>query len=412
MKRDSVAAAVFFWLLVRALQLSFLGWGTGADPDLYLRYAQQWLSGTAYAVSRAEYPPGAFPIFLFPLLLGGPASYRRMFAIEMACLDLAACVLVLKCAAMRAERWPDALGASVLYTLVTAALYPVLYARFDLVPATLFLAAIYSLHRRRFALSGALLGAGGAVKLWPMALVPIWLAWAARHGGRKRAVTVGITVAAGALLASLPVLPLVRSGALSVFRYYGARGIQLESTWATIALLASRAGLAGARSEFNFGAFQVAGRLPSAFAVISMPVTVVLALLPQALAIGWWFRRQQGQQGGARPAPGAPSARSFEYAALGGTIGLLIGGKVLSPQFMLWIAPLLAILAGGMADICFVLAIGVLTTLVYPYLSPALEQRIPGHDWALLAVACRNLILVGWYCVAIHRESTMVALAD
>lgn len=390
---------VVFWIIVRALQLRVLGWGTGFDPDWYLHYAQQWLSGSAYLASQPEYPPGAFPIFLLPLLVGGAARYRLMFAIEMACFDLATCVLVLKCATMRARGSPSAVRASMLYTLVTAALYPILYTRFDLVPATLVLAAIYCLHRQRLPVSAALLGAAGAVKLWPLALVPIWLGSGERRGGVRHAAIVGLSVAAGALIVSLPVVPLARSNALSSLTYYTARGIQVESTWATLALALGRVGLTSVRSTFNFGSFQVAGPLPSAFAALSLPLMLVLALLPQVLAIAPVFGRRPVEQ------RDRPYARSLDYAALGGTIGLLIASKVLSPQFMLWIAPLLALTADRPPDVVFVLAIGVLTTVVYPYLSPALEQHAPGHGWALVAVMSRNLILVGWYCVALRRGS-------
>ena len=395
-ERLSVVLAVDFCVLVRVLQVRFLGWGTGSEPGLFLHYAQQWVAGSAYSGFQPEYPPGAFPVFLFPLLVGGAANYQRMFAIEMACFDLVACVLVLKCAELRAALWPRPLLASVLYTLVTAALYPVLYTRFDLVPAVLVLAAVYCLHQRRFGASAALLGIAGAVKLWPLALVPIWLGWAARQGGRKRLVSVGVLISAGALLASLPALPLARLEALSFLKFHFARGIQIESTWATLALVLGRLGLAKVQLEFNFGAFHVAGRVPSVFAALSMPLMLVLALAPQALAIARGFRNRQGA---------GPSERVFVDAALGGVIGFLIAGKVLSPQFMLWIAPLLPLAVEGCLSVSFALAIGVLTTVVYPHLSPALEQRAPGHVWALLAVGLRNLLLIGWYCVAVYRGS-------
>ena len=81
----------------------------------------------------------------------------------------------------------------------------------------------------------------------------------------------------------------------------------------------------------------------------------------------------------------------------------MIAGKVLSPQFMLWIAPLLPLAVEGVAGSLFALATMALTTVVYPYLSPALEQREPGHGWALFAIGTRNLLLVGWYFLSLYR---------
>jgi hypothetical protein len=401
LERHSVAVAVAFLVLVRVLQVRLLGWGTGLEPGLFLRYAELWLNGRAYIDVQPEYPPGAFPLFLIPLLIGGAANYPAMFALEMAVFDLIGCVLVVKCAESRAVVWPGPLLASVLYTLVTAALYPVLYTRFDLVPAVLVLGAVSCLHRQRPRTSAVLIGIAGAVKVWPLALVPIWLGWAALHGGKKRVLRAGAWVASGALLTSLPMLPLARSNALSFLQFHAARGIQIESTWATLALVLSQLGLASVRREFNFGAFHLAGRLASVFATISTPVMLVLALAPQALALARRFRSERR---------GIPSARAFDYAATGAVLGLLIGGKVLSPQFMLWIATLLPLMVEGPVDFFFVLAIGILTTAIYPYLYPALAQEAPGHTLALITLGARNLLLMAWYGIALHPDSGRAGL--
>src|SRR6266487_4843699 len=66
----SPVLVVFGWALVRELQTHYLGLGTGFDVGLYQQYAQQWASGAAaYVDFQPEYPPGALPIFLLPLLL-------------------------------------------------------------------------------------------------------------------------------------------------------------------------------------------------------------------------------------------------------------------------------------------------------------------------------------------------------
>src|SRR5262249_43192633 len=145
------------------------------------------------------------------------------------------CIMVLKCAELREERssWRPLL-LSLLYTLVTAALYPVLYTRFDLAPGALVVAALYCLHRRYTKLSGVLLGIAGAVKLWPFALVPIWLYAAFRQDRWRRFVVSGASIGAGAILAALPVLPRAGWDVLSFLKYHAARGIQIETTWSTI----------------------------------------------------------------------------------------------------------------------------------------------------------------------------------
>jgi uncharacterized membrane protein len=331
---------------------------------------------------------------LVPLLFGGPADYARAFAWEMACFDLAACLLVYRLTALRSDGVARPVFLALLYTLITAALFPVLYTRFDLVPGTLVLAATYCLHARRPRASAIFLGMAGAVKLWPFALVPLWLAWEYRRGAWRRSITTGIWIGAGAVLAALPVLPRAGWAVLSFLQYHAARGIQIETTWATVALLLGRLGIATVHPEHNFGAFHVAGRLPAAFAAWSMPLTVLFALFPQAMAIARGLRSERRE-------------RVLDYATFGTVAGFMIAGKVLSPQFMLWIAPLLPLAIEGYWGAALALITAALTTVVYPYLSPALEQREPGHGWALLAVSSRNLLLLGWYALATYRAAAV-----
>jgi len=152
-----------------------------------------------------------------------------------------------------------------------------------------------------------------------------------------------------------------------------------------VSLVLGRLGIAEVQPEHNFGAFHVAGRLPSVLATLSMPLTVLFALAPQIVALVGRFRQRE------------ESEHAFEHAAVASVLGFMIAGKVLSPQFMLWIAPLLPIAVEGPAGAVVTLLIGGLTTAVYPYLSPALEQRAPGQGWALLCVGARNLLLIAWY---------------
>jgi hypothetical protein len=135
----------------------------------------------------------------------------------------------------------------------------------------------------------------------------------------------------------------------------------------------------------------VAGRLPAVFATLSMPLTVLFALSPQIVALVQRFRDREERAG------------AFEHAVFASVVGFMIAGKVLSPQFMLWIAPLLPLAVEGPAGAFFALLVAGLTTAVYPYLSPALEQRAPGHGFALLALGGRNLLLIGWYSAYFFR---------
>ncbi|HEX6241744.1 MAG TPA: glycosyltransferase family 87 protein, partial [Polyangiales bacterium] len=191
------------WWLARYLQVDVLGWGVGNDIHAYHHYAQQWGRGGApYVTFHPEYPPGSLVVFLAPYLVGGPEEYGRAFAIEMALFDLASLWLVL---AWSRRLFSDSLRAVVLagvgYLACTAALFPVLYTRFDLAPGALLFGALLASYTPGWWLAGAaLLGVAGGVKLWPFALTPLFLLLSYRQGGWRRiALTCG-GIAAGTLL--------------------------------------------------------------------------------------------------------------------------------------------------------------------------------------------------------------------
>lgn len=389
----SLVLCIAFWALARWLQIKWVGLGFGYDVGLYQTYGRSWGSGQIpYVDFHPEYPPGAIGVFVAAWLSGGMRSYSDVFAYEMAVFDVLALAGVV---AWARRLYPDSAWAGPLlgltYVVFTGALYPVLYTRFDLVPGALVLLATYFLYvPRQRALGGFLLGLAAAVKLWPLALVPLFggLSW--RRGGWIGASKMGIWITFGVLLPAVGIIPYAHERVLEFLDYHAARGIQIESTWASLALALHQMKLADVQLVHEFGAFHVRGRLGDSLAAITTKATVLLALVPQVVA----FLGGLGQAADAR-------ARLGLSAACAATVGFMIGGKVLSPQYMMWLVPLLVPALQGPLRLAGGLAAAVLTTVVYPYLSPALELQAPGHGWALLSVGTRNLLLVMFYSMLI-----------
>ena len=391
------AAIALAWLAVRALQVHFTDWGVGNDVHLYHRYARLWGAGRApYVDFHPEYPPGALPIFLLPYLVKGGGGYPSAFGWEMALFDLAVTFVVVSWGRRLLPESPGApLWLGLLYLATTTLLFPVLYSRFDLVPGALLICALYAVSAgaRHAWLGSLLLGIAGGVKLWPLSLTPLFWGLAFRRGGPRHAFLSALQITVGMVLTALLLLPRAGWHVLDFMRYHAARGIQIESTWSTFALMLSSLGGPEASPVHEYGAFHVRGSAGDLFAQLSIPALLALALLPQLLA----FRGHLGREADDR-------GRVTLCAAAATVLGFMVGGKVLSPQYMLWLAPLLPLLSGlpsktlgrGLLVTGMLVACG-LTTLVYPYWSPALEQREPGHIEALVAVGTRNLLLVALY---------------
>ncbi len=245
----------------------------------------------------------------------------------------------------------------MIYLAMTAALWPVLYARFDIVPAALVLAALHCLDRHRERASAALLGLAGAVKLWPFALLPLWMAWERERRRARAAPILGraaddrrLDRGAGRRSRSLPVLSLIGNRVASSARYHADRGLQIESTWATLVLVLDRLGLAEdeRRGSVRGGAGH-AGASPR-----SSPGS-------PCRRRSCWSRSRRvalatAVRGGRSPlirakrpgrAAGDDSGSVLENAVLAVILGCMIAAKVLSPQFILWVVPLLALVVDG-----------------------------------------------------------------
>jgi hypothetical protein len=385
-------AAIAAWVVVRYLQLKYAGPGIGYDSGLYQSYARSWGSGgTPYVDFRPEYPPGALPIFLIPLLMGGP-DYAHNFAVEMAAFDLATCLVVV---AWARRLHPDQpfrqVQALVVYLLMTAALYPVLYTRFDLAPAAIAMGGLYLTYVNRWRLGLVLLGLAGAVKLWPFALLLVPLVLAFRRGRWPRLLQASAWAAVGAFLPVALIVSRAGWSVLNFLEYHAARGIEIGATWSTGALALNLLGLVPAHPEHDFGAFHVKGPAASLFATVSMPALVLLAMAPQIRA-AWRVGRADDAAGQVGLAASAASV-----------LGFMIAGKVLSPQFALWLVPFLPLVMDRPISAVIAVASAVLTTAEYPFLAAPLEMLAPGHARAVIIVGIRNVLLIALYVVAWRR---------
>jgi uncharacterized membrane protein len=225
---------------------------------------------------------------------------------------------------------PWALGGVLLAHL--------LYDRLDAVLATPLVAAVLvgalvNGPGKRLA-SAALLGLGVAFKLIPLVALP---ALARRAGPRPalarlalEASAYGATALGVAVLLTAPAVIARGEAALGFLGYHAARPLQIESTWANLALLADRLGLAEAPVLWSHGSFGVGGGLASALASLS-PIFVLVAVLVSVSPLG-------------RPARIAP--RTVAGASFVALLWAVAASKVLSPQYLLFLLPLVGLAPG------------------------------------------------------------------
>lgn len=269
------------------------------------------------------------------------------------------------------------------------------YTRYDLVPGVLAAFALLGLTQAPTR-SGQLLAIGTAVKLWPAALLPSLLA---RRRNIPRVLT-SFAVTGGILVAgSLAVAGWDRL--LSPLAHQGARGLQIESVWATPLMVGRISAPESYPVELVSWSLEVTGPGEDLMLMLASAATATGLVIIGVLA----FRMLR-----------APAARNLAPPAMmAATVALLLASnKVLSPQYVLWLAPIIAVLlgverqertagrwagpTGGGARTLAALILGItlLTHVVYPYsyLAITAPTGSAAATLGLITLALRNALVV------------------
>ena len=348
------------------------------DVHVYQGYAEQLLHGALpYRDVFVEYPPGAFAVFMPPTVFGA-AHYNAAFKSLMALCGVATLVLLALVLAELGASQRRVRVAVGLFAVSPIALGPISLNTYDAWPALLTVLALWLLLRGRELPAFGVLGLAVSAKVYPLVLVPIaaWLVWRQR-GARSTALALGVLVlVAAAVLA--PFAAYAPHGVYESFRSQATRGLQIESLGASVLLVLDRLGLYHARVVETFG---VAGRnLAGGTAeAVASGLVVVEAL---AVATVWLLY-----------ARARDLRASLPLAFAAAVAGFLAFTKVFSPQYLVWLIPL--VLAAGNGVAIGLLGASAVLAQVWFFHYHALF-RLGWPVWLLLA---RDLAVVALYGV-------------
>jgi hypothetical protein len=384
-RRLTVAAVGLF-----AVSLALLHWGWYQhalilDTVEYHRYGSAIVDGKVpYRDFGVEYPPGALPAFAAPAV-GKPSFslYNREFQVLMALCGagaLAAMAVVLRSLNASVERTVAALGFFALAPLVLGSV--ILY-RYDLWPAALTVAGIAGILAARQRLGFAALGLGIAAKAFPAVVLPPALVYVWRTRGRREAlVSFGVAAVVVAVVV-VPFLALAPHGVWESIVHQASRPLQIESLGSAVLLAAHDLGGLALTLDSSHGSQNLGGSLPDAVGAASS------ALLAAALVVTW-LAAVRGP---------ATAERLVQYAAAS-VVAFAAFGKVLSPQFLIWLIPLVPLVRGRRGLVASgLLALALLLTQVwFPIRYWDLVHFEAFPSWVLLA---RDLVLVALLAVLI-----------
>ena len=375
-------AIVLFSASWGALHTGFYTRDQIVDTPVYQRYGDAMARGQVpYRDFGLEYPPGALPVFVLPALGHHDesqfASFRRSF--EWLMWGCGVAMLVAMAFALHALAASErrTVGALLFASLAPLALGSVVLSRFDLWPAAIVAAALAAIVSGRLRLGHGLLGLGVAAKVYPAVLVPLALAHVWRRRGRREAmICLGVLLAAVAVVLG-PFLALAPGGVWSSVVRQTTRPLQIESLGAAVLIaLHHVAGLA-ATMRSGHGSQNLVGTGPD---VIGSLQTV----LQVAALVAIWALYARGR-GGREELVRACAAAAVAFVAL---------GKVFSPQFLIWLVPLVPLVRGrrGLwASGLFFVAM-VLTQLWFPFRYWAYALQFdPTASWLVLV---RDLVML------------------
>ena len=347
---EALAASGVFLACWGLVHTWFWSRGQLVDWPVYRDYGRAIVDQgqVPYRDFAVEYPPGALPMFLAPTPFGD-------YAIAFEWL-MAACGVALLLVAGVVSRW-----AMWFVALTPVLAGSVILSHFDLWPALLTTAALVLLLRDRPALAWALLGLAIAAKLWPALLVPLFLVRA------RRGVGFGVATLA---LAFAPFLLLSPSGVWHSISGQASRPLQIESLPAAVLTT-----FGSPEIVTGHGSQNVAGHGGLAAVATAAQILAVL---------GVWVSY-------------ARSRRDLERHSAAAVTAFIAFGKVLSPQFLLWLAPLVPLVRGrrGVAAAGLLACAFVATQVWFPqrYWDYVDHQRLAG------VVLARDVVLVALFAV-------------
>ena len=377
--------ALTFWLgrsatqLLPASQCAFLPFTSAAQGPFHLL--------------PIEYPPLTLVIFSLALLAPIP-YYQLVFALLMALTSVLIYWLLL--------RYGPRGGALTFafYALVGA--WATAEGRFDMVPAALTLLCIIAAERKHWTSAYIALAFGTLLKIYPLMLLPA-LFIAEQRDARRMYLPPEImtlkmvpaelwrtlrgigqwrwrnTLIFGVILLGITGLFALldfQNAVLSQISYFTHRPVQIESSGSPILWLAARFGLP-AHVEFTYGSLNVVSALGGP----------VATLFEVAFILGYTFTIWQQWRG----------KLDLVQTFIALHLVFIAAGKVFSPQYLIWLMPLLAYASAidGFWLVCWG-SISLLTTIIYPYLytrttNVLLVQYVPGF---IQTVAVRDFLFV------------------
>jgi glycosyl transferase family 87 len=374
-----LGALVAAWSIVSFVPAFFV-WRRG-DLIFYETWGPEITSHLLpYRDFPLEYPPGALLPFALPVYLHKIAGYYQDYDYWFRVETLGFWAVMVGAVAWALQeldgprRWKYVALAFCGGSLLLIG--PIAVSRYDAFPAMFTAVAAGALLGGRRMLACAAIGAGFVAKIYPIILLPIALIELHRVRGRRGLIE-GLGVTALVALAGF-VLFLVQAphGLWSGSRRQLTRPLQVESLAASFWAVAHQFGLR-VQSVKSYGSDNLTTHGAHIAATLSGIAVVV------ALVVVWVLFARGG------------GSRADIAAALAASVTAYIAfNKVFSPQYLIWLVPLVPLVGGrrGLQATGLLTVIVAMTQIWEPYHYGEYERAFPA--WISVLVFVRDVLVV------------------
>lgn len=379
--------AAVLWIATRVIVLALAAKFPGATGDVTYYFAGITQPD---GQSLTEYPLlGLLPIWLASHL---PLFYPDHALIAFVCVMLAYDAAFFAFLLSRTNCVRNRVLAASFWLVFPITVGPVFVYRLDVFPAVVVGLGLWALatHPR---IAGALFAVATWIKIWPGILAatcitswrnPTWL---------KRFVAFGLTLVSIGICTALLTSP---SRVFSPLVYQQDRGLQIESLAATFLLYRAHT-TAQDRYSITYAAsksFEITG--PGVEFALQM-TSIGMVLLVAACCV--WALVIFVKGGSRLPEP--------SYVILSIVLLLIVVNKVFSPQYIIWLGPILAVMllrAPQRVTIGFAIATLItagLSQFIYPLYYDDLLILHGSQSPVVILLVMRNMIIVGMTIIAV-----------
>jgi hypothetical protein len=362
-----------------------------ADLTLYYGAASKILDGQVpYRDFPIEYPilaliPVVIPEFLNRIFSGSLNGYILWFTIQNLAFGLSAGYLIAEM-----EKSNHRIIAYKYLGLLLLSL-PIFLFRFDPFPASLTALTLYYIAKKPF-ISGSAMMISIATKLYALVMIPVLgLYYLFNRQFKKLFIhAAGFTFI---LLLILIAFFWIGNNAIDDFlSNHLLRGIHLESVAGGILLLFQKAGMLDIQIIHNYGAFHLESAW-SGYALQIVKFLTPVAFVAMLCFIIRVFLRETKRSG-------QVTMQTLIKALLLQTLLFILLNKVFSPQYLVWLLPLIPF-CNKKSYLLFAFAL-MLTVIIFP------GQYYGLIEMKLLMIVILNLrnFLLVWLLVEVGRDAT------